>query len=106
MFRKLSKLIFLVILLVLTAIPNVAFIDSPLDWVFAPHHTRGLVCPSLRYGCCTDLEAWRTGQPCRSPRATSNPDDCFHRRQWACCQGEVSDDNDFRQESGVVGITG
>jgi hypothetical protein len=29
-----------------------AFIDGPLHWVFAPNHTRGLACPSLRYGCC------------------------------------------------------
>jgi hypothetical protein len=63
MFRKLSKLFFLVTLLAFAAIPNVGFIDSPLDWVFAPHHTRGLVCPSLRYGCCTDLEAWRPRTP-------------------------------------------
>ena len=106
MFRKLSKSFLLVTLLVLTAIPNLAFKDSPMDWVFAPHHTRGLVCPSRRYGCCTDLDAWRTGQPCTSQHATKNPNDCFRRRQWACCQGEVSDDRDFGQESGVVGVMG
>jgi hypothetical protein len=52
-----KSLILMNVLLVLTTLTTSshAFIDSPLDWAFAPNHTRGLVCPSLRYGCCSDL---------------------------------------------------
>lgn len=52
-----KSLILMNVLLVLTTLTTSshAFIDSPLDWAFAPNHTRGLACPSLRYGCCSDL---------------------------------------------------
>lgn len=45
-----KRIILTNILLVLTALTSssYAFIDSPLDWAFAPNPTRGLVCPSLR----------------------------------------------------------
>ncbi|KAF2621253.1 hypothetical protein BU25DRAFT_495908 [Macroventuria anomochaeta] len=71
-------------------LPTLAFIDSPMDWVFVPNHTRGLVCPSLRYGCCPDLNTWRHGSPCEHPKATKNPESCYKRKEWACCQ--VDDD--------------
>ncbi|KAJ8117536.1 hypothetical protein OPT61_g1294 [Boeremia exigua] len=72
--------------LALLVLPTFAFIDSPLDWVFAPNNTRGLVCPSLRYGCCPDLATWRHGSPCQFPKAAMGPQECYKRKEWACCQ--------------------
>lgn len=79
------------VLLVLTALstPSHAFIDSPLDWAFAPKHMRGLVCPSLWYACCSDLATWRHGSPCDSPKVTMDPEYCYEQKVWACCQVEV-----------------
>lgn len=86
-----SRLTLMNILLVLTTLITCthAFTDSPLDWTFAPNHTRGLVCPSLRYGCCSDLATWRHGSPCESPKAMTDPEHCYEQNVWACCQVEV-----------------
>jgi hypothetical protein len=80
------------ILLVFTGLitSSRAFIDSPLDWAFAPNHSRGLVCPSLRYGCCSDLATWRDGIPCAHPESVTDPEVCYKSKEWACCQADVS----------------
>ncbi|KAF3006809.1 hypothetical protein E8E13_010461 [Curvularia kusanoi] len=91
MAHKLSSISILYLVLVCLTISSFAFIASPLDWIFDPSNTRGLVCPSLRYGCCSDLETWRQGSPCAFPLATTRPEECFERREWACCQ--VEDDS-------------
>lgn len=86
-----QRLILMSLILIITSLTTSsrAFIASPLDWAFAPNLTRGLVCPSLRYGCCPDLATWRYGSPCESPKATSNPEHCYEKKVWACCQVEV-----------------
>ena len=91
MIAKHHSFISSLLLLTSLALPTLAFIDSPMDWVFARDHTRGLVCPSRRYGCCPDVNTWRHGSPCRSPKATKSPEDCYKKKEWACCQVEVSD---------------
>ena len=77
--------------IILLSLPtcSLAFITSPMDWAFARNHSRGLVCPSLRYGCCPDLATWRHGTPCEHPKATESPDDCYKRKEWACCRDDV-----------------
>ncbi|KAF1352992.1 hypothetical protein EJ07DRAFT_158815 [Lizonia empirigonia] len=85
------------ILLTSFSLLTLEYIESPMDWVFAPQHDRGLVCPSLRYGCCPDLNTWRHGSPCEHPTATENPEECYQRKEWACCQ---ADDNIFTCTTG------
>lgn len=76
------------ILLTSFSLPTLEYIDSPMDWVFAPQHDRGLVCPSLN-GCCPDLNTWRHVSPCEHPKATENPKECYQRKEWACCRADV-----------------
>jgi hypothetical protein len=93
---KRFNLVQILIIFATLFLPTLAFIDSPLDWAFALSHTRGLVCPSLRYSCCSDLRTWRHGSPCEHPKGTSDPEDCYKRREWACCQAGVGITNVMR----------
>lgn len=85
------NLISIFVILSTLILPSLAFIDSPFDWAFAPSYTRGLVCPSLRYGYCSNLATWRDSVPCSHPKSVSDPKDCYKRREWACCQAGVRD---------------
>ncbi|KAF3040709.1 hypothetical protein E8E12_006570 [Didymella heteroderae] len=83
--------------------PHAPFIDSPLDWAFAPDYTRGLVCPSLRYGCCSDLVTWHHSSPCEVPEATTDSEHGYEQKLRACCQvevGELSYNTEIPPDSG------
>ena len=96
-----SNILSVLIILFNFILPSRAFITSPLDWFFAPNHTRGLVCPTQRYCCCPDLRTWRHGSPCKHPKSTDDPQECYKSKEWSCCQVEVRFRGAIKGDAGV-----